>query len=131
MPLRVLDVAPPTAGTADVRLVETTPDQRDAYLCLSHCWGSQVQPIRTCIDTTAKRKQRIAFESMPKTLQDAVNIVRRLGFRYLWIDSLYIVQDDVEDWSLHTSLMADISKFSSYTRGDTGTQRARWLLRVV
>lgn len=34
---------------------------------------------------------------LPKTGQDAVFIVRKLGFRYLWVDSLCIIQDDEDD----------------------------------
>jgi hypothetical protein len=34
--------------------------------------------------------------------------VRRLGYRYLWIDSLCIIQDDDQDWRMQASRMADI-----------------------
>lgn len=40
----------------------------------------------------------IDMDELPKTFQDAIVITRRLGARYLWIDSLYIIQDSVEDW---------------------------------
>jgi hypothetical protein len=45
---------------------------------------------------------------LPKTHQDAVIIARRLGIRYLWIDSLYIIQDDDLDWERESSKMAAI-----------------------
>lgn len=45
---------------------------------------------------------------MPKTFIDAVTITRRLGLRYLWIDSLCICQDDTEDWARESGLMADV-----------------------
>jgi hypothetical protein len=31
------------------------------------------------------------LDLMPKTFRDALNIVRLLGFRYIWIDSYCIV----------------------------------------
>jgi hypothetical protein len=38
------------------------------------------------------------FEQLPKNFQDAITTTRLLGIRYLWIDSLCIIQDDEEDW---------------------------------
>jgi hypothetical protein len=40
----------------------------------------------------------IPFESLQKTFKDAVTVTHQLGFRYLWIDSLCIIQDSVADW---------------------------------
>jgi hypothetical protein len=40
----------------------------------------------------------ISFSEMPRTLQDAVIVTRRLGLRFLWVDALCVVQDDKSDW---------------------------------
>ena len=45
---------------------------------------------------------------MPKTFRDAVDCAHRLGVRYVWIDSLCIIQDSNEDWLHQSSLMAEI-----------------------
>lgn len=45
---------------------------------------------------------------MPQTFIDAVKITRRLGLKYLWIDSLCICQDDPEDWAREAGRMADV-----------------------
>ncbi|KAF8911150.1 heterokaryon incompatibility protein-domain-containing protein [Gymnopilus junonius] len=45
---------------------------------------------------------------MPKTFQDAVAITRGLGLRYIWIDSLCIIQQDKADWEQQSAVMADI-----------------------
>ncbi|KAG7294527.1 hypothetical protein NEMBOFW57_004602 [Staphylotrichum longicolle] len=42
---------------------------------------------------------------MPLTFQDAVHVTRRLGFRYLWIDSLCILQDSKVDWEEQSGQM--------------------------
>lgn len=47
--------------------------------------------------------------------QDAVTITRRLGYRYLWIDSLCIIQDSYEDWKNESKNMGHIYKASSLT----------------
>jgi hypothetical protein len=50
----------------------------------------------------------IAIDKLPKTFQDAVDITRRLGIDYLWIDSLCIIQNSEDDWENEASRMADI-----------------------
>ncbi len=50
----------------------------------------------------------LGIEELPKTFRDAVEITRRLNLRYLWIDSLCIVQDDPNDWEFEASRMASI-----------------------
>ena len=37
-------------------------------------------------------------DKLPKTFGDVIEITTRLGFRHLWIDSLFIVRDSIEDW---------------------------------
>ena len=46
------------------------------------------------MDILEQRMSRILFEELPRTFRDAVDISRRLGAQYLWIDSLCIIQDD-------------------------------------
>ncbi|KAI9159016.1 HET-domain-containing protein [Paramyrothecium foliicola] len=47
----------------------------------------------------------IRYADLPKTFQDAVHVTRKLKCRYLWIDSLCIVQDDAKDWEAEASKM--------------------------
>jgi len=48
----------------------------------------------------------IPVDGLPKTFQDAVNIVRDFGIRYLWIDCLCIIQDDKDDWAAESANMS-------------------------
>jgi hypothetical protein len=50
----------------------------------------------------------IPLLELPKTFQDAVDVTKALGIRYLWIDSFCIIQDDENDWGTQASLMASI-----------------------
>ncbi|OTA56625.1 HET-domain-containing protein [Hypoxylon sp. EC38] len=104
LPTRVLDVSrePDT-----IFLYEPNESDRGPYLALSHCWGGTV-PIMTKTKTLDSFKAGIAIESFPKTFQDAIFVTRQLHCRYLWIDSLCIIQDDVEDWRYEASRMADV-----------------------
>jgi hypothetical protein len=52
---------------------------------------------------------------VPKTFQHAAIITARLGYRYLWIDSLCIVQDCESDWIAESSIMGEIYRGSICT----------------
>lgn len=85
LPSRLIDVGR-SDGTEDPRVLETN-GMRGTYLTLSHCWGQGVI-TRTLSENLDKRKKGIAMDELSASLRDAVFITRRLGFRYLWIDSL-------------------------------------------
>ncbi|CAH0047729.1 unnamed protein product [Clonostachys solani] len=48
---------------------------------------------------------RQAWDLIPKTIQDAITITQLVGERYLWVDSLCLVQNDPEDLRHGTSVM--------------------------
>lgn len=102
LPRRVLDLS-----EGRVRLLETAPGQCGRYVALSHCWGKE-QLLITTRETLAERMDGININDMPRTFQDAVEITRRLGIRYIWIDSLCIIQKDAQDWEEQSAVMADI-----------------------
>ncbi|RYP49337.1 hypothetical protein DL768_004962 [Monosporascus sp. mg162] len=101
LPTRVLDVAPKNDGM--IHLYETN-EETEQYICLSHCWGGH-QPLKTDVSTIEARKKGINWDELPRTFQDAVVMTRALGIRYLWIDSLCIIQDDEEDWRRESAKM--------------------------
>jgi hypothetical protein len=45
----------------------------------------------------------------------------KLGFRYIWIDSLCIVQDDPEDWEVQSALMSEIYQNAILTLAATSS----------
>jgi hypothetical protein len=53
--------------------------------------------IKTTKSTLDDHLRGIDVRSLPQTFQDAIVFTRKLGMRFLWIDSLCIVQDDIED----------------------------------
>lgn len=48
------------------------------------------------------------WDEIPKTFKDAIIVARFLQLRFLWIDSLCIVQDDLNDWAKESSKMSHI-----------------------
>lgn len=76
-------------------------DILDPYLALSYKWGSH--PSQDHVTTNANllaRKLDLREDKLPKTFRHAINIARRLGVRYLWIDAICIIQDSEfeENW---------------------------------
>ena len=59
--------------------------------------------------------QEIQLDILPQTFQDAIHITWKLGYRYVWIDSLCILQDDQDDWAYESSTMARIYSNSVLT----------------
>lgn len=113
LPSRVIDVES-LSSFQDVKLVETSDGQRAPYISLSHCWG-QSTPFITTRDNLDERKRGISIGQAPATFQHAIAVSRSLGIRYLWIDSLCIIQGDSEDWQIESSRMGIIYRDSTLT----------------
>ncbi|KAK0754411.1 heterokaryon incompatibility protein-domain-containing protein, partial [Schizothecium vesticola] len=117
-PKRVVDISPPTSTGEDVRLHECSDGEVGTYVCLSHCWG-RFQPLQTTRENLHAWKANIPWAQVPQTFRDAVFVTRRLGFRFLWIDSLCIVQDDKQDWEEQAPLMWSIYSNATLTLAAT------------
>jgi hypothetical protein len=53
-------------------------------------------------------RKRILFAELPKTFKDAITIARFMTIKYIWIDSLYIIQNSTKDWEKETLRMRDV-----------------------
>ncbi|KAF2092683.1 HET-domain-containing protein, partial [Rhizodiscina lignyota] len=84
------------------------------YVTLSHRWGSH-QSFVTTKANLESRQEGFYFEELPQTYRDAAIIAARLGFEYLWIDALCIVQDDPKDWIRESGKMGAIYHLASLT----------------
>jgi hypothetical protein len=77
-------------------------------------WGPKSH-FRTTLSNIADFEQSITLEELPRTFQDAILVTRRLGSRFLWIDSLCIIQDSHEDWAQEAASMHLYYKRSALT----------------
>jgi hypothetical protein len=101
-------------GGQEPVLKMTAPEETAHYMTLSHCWG--IKPvIRTTKATIQSYLTRLPIASLPNTFRDAVTVTRALGIRYLWIDSLCIIQDDANDWERESAVMGQIYACSYLT----------------
>lgn len=111
-PLNLIEISKSTQKPAEFSLRLTTDfEGTPRYAALSYCWGGD-QPLKTLKSNIDEFRQNIPYDKMPATLQDAARVSSDLGFRYLWIDALCVIQDlDVHE--VHT-LVAEIPKVYRY-----------------
>lgn len=97
LPTRVLDLQS-FERSNDIRLYESNGEAAP-YCTLSHCWGT-VPVIKLTRNVLNRYKERIQFDWLPRTFQDAVTFTRSLSVRYLWIDSLCIrtISESIKSW---------------------------------
>ncbi|KAN0089200.1 HET domain containing protein [Hyaloscypha variabilis] len=87
---------------------ECDRDLYEPYVALSYVWGL-TKNYTTDISNIRVHQQQGSLETflgkIPKVIRDAMELVRRLGLRYLWVDSLCIVQDSKRSWNLNSRMM--------------------------
>jgi hypothetical protein len=108
LPTYIIDVCPVLQGVA-TRLHKSKEGEEAKYLCLSYCWGTKKQATTTHVNLE-EYLQEIPVGKLGLTIQDAIEVTRRLGFRYLWVDALCIVQDDDEQKADEIRMMSHTYK---------------------
>lgn len=89
--------------------------QHDDYLTLSYCWGHGKRLLNTKADTEKFRKGLPIGDRMPQTFREAFQVTTALGYRYIWIDALCILQDDPLDLQKEMTKMGEIYENSALT----------------
>lgn len=112
LPSRFVDVGRHD-GSVEPRLVSSSGISYPItvnYTTLSYCWGAGPDniPLQTIRSTLDAHMVSIPMATLPKTFRDAVSVTRAIDIRYIWIDSLCIFQDDLEDWEQEAAKMAPI-----------------------
>ncbi|KAM7191943.1 HET domain protein [Naviculisporaceae sp. PSN 640] len=122
LPTRVLKLSPrlddDTGIPFIIQLYEPSGKEESApYIALSHCWGDMKSggPLRTTRSNIHQHKEEIPFEALPLSFRDIVAKTWYLGFTYLWIDSLCIIQDDSDDWEAEAARMAAVYSNATLT----------------
>jgi hypothetical protein len=103
LPKHLLDV---TVSPSTVRLCRT--DEMSVavhYVALLSMRGSGIDGIS---QTSSENLVEFEDGQLPSTFQDAVAAARQLGIRYLWIDSLCIIQGNQDDFMEEVGNMESI-----------------------
>ncbi|KAK3392488.1 putative heterokaryon incompatibility protein [Sordaria brevicollis] len=114
-PARLIAVG--ITGETHVRICETKEPGfvEEPYLTLSHCWGTKGVPTRLLTENYATFLNGFQLSQLPKTFRDAIEITRRMNFRFIWIDSLCIIQNSPgdEDWVQESAKMHQVYRNSA------------------
>ena len=113
IPTRVLDVSG-AAAEDSIRLHISRDRQPGPYAALSYCWGGD-KNILTTTENITECTRSIAICDLPETIRDAVLFTHALGIRYLWVDSLCILQDSEQDKRNEIRQMRRIFKNANVT----------------
>ncbi|CEI60045.1 unnamed protein product [Fusarium venenatum] len=108
LPTRLIDV-----GNIDdnmVRLVDVkkcSDGHEFTYLILSYCWGTGNETSKTTEVKLEARLEGFEVSELAKTIQDAILLTRTMGYRYLWVDAICIIQGSRGDFQSESSRMGD------------------------
>ncbi|KAF2264851.1 HET-domain-containing protein, partial [Lojkania enalia] len=80
------------------------------YAALSHCWGPESNIMKATTNNLKDLHMEIDESALSKSFRDAIKTTRILHIKYLWIDALCVVQDDVSDWHKEASQMGEYYK---------------------
>lgn len=105
--------------------MDETEDGDGLYVALSQCWGDEEhRPLTTTTKTLQACRKAIPLSKLPQTFLDAVLLTRNIGIKYLWIDSLSIVQDDKDDWTKESARMAEVYQGATLTISADGAMNS-------
>lgn len=111
LPTRLIYIPPNDEEPLRLRLTEGMTGH---YVALSYAWGAG-STFKTTRDTISSRLSGFLPADLPNSVRDAVLITRRMGFEYLWVDALCIIQADFEDWNHESALMARVYGGAAFT----------------
>ncbi|ROT39006.1 HET-domain-containing protein [Sodiomyces alkalinus F11] len=115
LPTRVIDVGLGSSSSPPERpRLLLSGGKKAEYVALSHCWGGRIATLLTT-ETQSDFQRGLPVDELPANFHDAIAITRRLGIRYLWIDSLCILQDSKEDWEEESKKMASTYRDATVT----------------
>lgn len=108
-PTRLIEIL----DQSSVRLIISKSEGvKDTYVAFSHCWG-KAKTLKLLESNLSELQSGISDSELPTSYKEALVVCRSMGFRYIWIDSLCIIQDSSEDWQQEALTMKDVYQNST------------------
>lgn len=103
VPLRLIDVV-------NMCLVTIAGQERAEvdYFALSYVWGGGPKEFVLTSRRLRRYCRHQGLPTLPKTISDAVTLTKKMGKRYLWVDSLCIVSNDPQDKAIQIPAMTSV-----------------------
>jgi hypothetical protein len=111
IPRHLIDISHPQCPRV---VIHHSLPQEAKYVALSYVWGINQTYVLTK-STLEEKCSGLDLSLLPKTIIDAIEVTRRLGYMYLWVDALCIVQDAGEDMKDEIAVMGTIYRNSAVT----------------
>lgn len=111
--------------------LRNTEGLQGAYITLTHRWNKDTEICKT---TTSNYEQRLLggdFGPLPQLFKDSFAVAEKLGIKYLWIDSICIIQvgDGGSDWHKEAPKMSQYYQFSIFTLAGTADDMSGGILQ--
>ncbi|KAI8717110.1 HET domain-containing protein [Fusarium sp. LHS14.1] len=117
-PHRLIDLGEPShlnesfngpALPREIKVIEVAREQKPQYIAVSYRWPKKPNQDQQLTSATRDHFFRgYSTEALPQLYCDAFTVARMLGFRYVWIDALCIMQDNGGDWHAEAPKMASV-----------------------
>lgn len=108
-PRRIINISDPQRP-----VLEDGNGKEGDYITLSYKWGDCKRFVTTSRNIKQYQKE-IPWQRLPWSFRDAINITHALGFQWIWIDALCILQDSTAD------LVSQINKMDLIFRSSVMT----------
>ncbi|ETS76031.1 hypothetical protein PFICI_12975 [Pestalotiopsis fici W106-1] len=108
MPTRLIYVG--SSAMPDLRLIDSKDMMYERYAALSYCGGNipHFAKFFTYRSNIEQLKLKMNFDHLPQNFKDMVVVARALDIKYIWIDSICIIQDDAADWKVEAGDMENV-----------------------
>lgn len=116
LPTRLIDMLPEGDTNTAIRIVNSAdlhgPETPD-YAALSYVWADgELQLSTSALDAM---QHRIPRDTLPRAISEAIAKAQDIGFRYLWVDNLCVLQDSQTDKQRESRAMADVYRNAAVT----------------
>lgn len=110
----VVETLPQSLRVIDIPRRRIVATKQCRFVALSYVWGREPSLRPSLLKATHTSMKGMmedgglpAFD-MPQTIEDAMQVCANLGERYLWVDRLCIIQDDLADKAAQINAMGSI-----------------------
>ncbi|KAF4470972.1 hypothetical protein FALBO_2113 [Fusarium albosuccineum] len=103
-PTRLVEIV----DSKTVRVIESgITNPSGPYAAFSHCWG-RAKTLKLLEENKGTLETSIEITELPQSYKEALDVASRFGIKYIWIDSLCIIQNNVDDWRAEAATMKDV-----------------------
>ncbi|RGP76826.1 hypothetical protein FLONG3_5069 [Fusarium longipes] len=127
LPTRLIDVGTEDGAQLPRLFLPDHAAKNLEYVALSYAWGPMKHVIKTTASNLQAMTDGLPFCELSKTIRDAIVFTRKLGFKYLWVDALCILQSEgphdlkhKDDWSHEATRFGRYYQNAALTISATG-----------